>query len=165
MRRKLIVLALIGAATGVAPAQADHCPSDFGGGTDVILLSGSGLLLNAGIAGCAADDGSHDPIYDTDYITPGANQFLVRWLDVSNPPFDGSLTTSGVTIVNCNNTPPAANTSNPCPLVWEEVDTDGDGVTDVYDSQIIFVDRSTTVSAGSATAATNGQTHTYRTVL
>lgn len=95
MTKKLLLGVLVAAlALPFAGAQAtDHCDSP------VNFLSGSALLLNPRSVGCdvIAEDFPETPGDDsnTDWITPGASQGIVRWLEAGVAPVDGTTNGDG----------------------------------------------------------------------
>ncbi len=89
--RRCAVLALAAVAAGlfvaapVPPAQAEHC-------NRIVLHSGTGLLLDAGLVGCHAPAGD----VDTDWINPGSTSLHVRVLGTEMPSDKSTLSFSGL---------------------------------------------------------------------
>lgn len=163
----VFAVALAALAVPAASLATGHCPSTLGGSTDVIIFSGTnGLIVNPGIAGCVVDPA--DPTFDTDFIVPGSRQLQVRWLQDTQP-VAGTLTVNGIQIGSCGQ----GGTQVPggCSLRFTATPS---GTTRIWDSQIITVVAQTTLTSGTATAyvclagtqtaCTESQSHTYRTV-
>lgn len=88
--RRSAVLALAAVAglfiaAPVPPASADHC-------NRIVLHSGTGLLLDAGLVGCHMPEGH----IDTDYINPGSTALHVRVLGAERPSNASTLAFSGL---------------------------------------------------------------------
>ncbi|HEX9711608.1 MAG TPA: hypothetical protein VGB52_03525 [Actinomycetota bacterium] len=88
--RAAVALAAVAAAVLVSgpapPAQADHC-------NRIVLHSGTGLLIDAGLAGCHMPAGH----VDTDHINPGSSSLQVRVLGTERPSDVSTLAFPGLT--------------------------------------------------------------------